>query len=234
MKPSIYQASQLEFSYQGNEQRETVLRGIDLLVQAGDFICLTGPSGSGKSTLLNLFGLIEAPQTGSLLFQGMSVKELNEKQLNELRRFHIGFIFQDFQLIDVLSVEENVEFFLTRQKIPPLERKERVEFALNTLGLFDHRNKRPGQLSGGQKQRVAIARALAKRPAVLIADEPTASLDTATGRSILEHLETINKNHGVTVILASHDPMVLEYDVHEVRLQDGKIINNGRGQAYAG
>lgn len=229
---AIYQCVDLVFSYQGTETREQVLRGINLEVHAGDFKCLTGPSGSGKSTLLNLFGLIESPQQGRLLFQGLPVNGLSEDQLNQWRRFQIGFIFQDFQLIDVLSVEENVEFFLTRQKVPSSMRKAIVQDALEQVGLYEHRHKRPQQLSGGQKQRVAIARALAKRPSVLIADEPTASLDTQTSRSILEQLKAINEKSGVTIILASHDPMVLEYGVDEVRLKDGLIISQARGKRH--
>ncbi len=229
---AIYQCIDLAFSYQGTEAREHVLRGINLLVKPGDFKCLTGPSGSGKSTLLNLFGLIESPQQGQLLFQGKPVNGLSEDQLNQWRRFQIGFIFQDFQLIDVLSVEENVEFFLTRQKVPSSQRKAIVQDALAQVGLYEHRHKRPQQLSGGQKQRVAIARALAKRPSVLIADEPTASLDTQTSRSILEQLKAINEKSGVTIILASHDPMVLEYGVEEVRLKDGIIISQSQGKRH--
>jgi ABC-type lipoprotein export system ATPase subunit len=234
-KPNfVFQCSNLNFSYAGQERREKVLNGIDLEVKAGDFICLTGPSGSGKSTLLNLFGLIEPPQEGELLFDGQNLKGLPEATLNHLRRFRIGYVFQDFQLIDVLSVEENVEFFLTRQKIPAKQRLELVGQALQEVGLWEHRSKRPGQLSGGQKQRVAIARALAKRPQVVIADEPTASLDHNTGRQIMERLESINKGSGVTIVLASHDPMVLEFGVCEVRLKDGTIIKEAGGHIHAG
>ena len=188
-----------------------VLNGITTSVHKGDFVCLTGPSGSGKSTLLNLLGLIEPPQEGQLLFDHQDVKTFSESKLNQIRRFQVGFVFQDFQLIDVLSVEENVEFFLTRQQVPAAERSLRVEQALVDVGLWEHRKKRPGQLSGGQKQRVAIARALAKQPLVIIADEPTASLDHKTGMLIMEHLCLVNQNRAVTLVLASHDPMVLGF-----------------------
>lgn len=220
----VFQCTSLIFSYPTAQGLSRVLDGIDLTVKSGDFICLTGPSGSGKSTLLNLLGLIEPPQEGAFLFQSKSVNGLQEADLNWIRRHKIGFIFQDFQLIDVLSVEENVEYFLTRQKVPYAERQKLVELALLEVGLLDHRHKRPSQLSGGQKQRVAIARALAKRPAVIIADEPTASLDMTTGRTVMEVLSRLNEKLGVTIVLASHDPMVLEYGKLEVKLQDGRIL----------
>ncbi len=219
----LYTCHALHYSYREKETATPVLNGLDITISAGDFLCLTGPSGSGKSTLLNLLGLIEHPQEGEFVFKGQEVSALTDKQINEIRRYEIGFIFQDFQLIDVLSVEENVEYFLTRQKIVPQERKERVELALDEVGLIDQRHKRPGELSGGQKQRAAIARALAKHPSVIIADEPTASLDLANGRQIMEILAKLNERHGVTVVLASHDPMVLSYTHREIKLQDGRI-----------
>jgi ABC-type lipoprotein export system ATPase subunit len=220
----LYTCQSLHYAYREKDRATPVLNGLDMSIEAGDFLCLTGPSGSGKSTLLNLLGLIEHPQDGDFFFKGQDVGALSEKQINEIRRYEIGFIFQDFQLIDVLSVEENVEYFLTRQKIAPLDRKERVEQALEEVGLLSYRHKRPGELSGGQKQRTAIARALAKHPAVIIADEPTASLDLENGRQILELLGKLNERHTVTVVLASHDPMVLDYCHREIRLQDGRIV----------
>ncbi len=222
---AVFQCSKLIFSYKSPQGPTRVLDGIDLTVESGDFICLTGPSGSGKSTLLNLLGLIEAPQEGQFMFQSKAVNGLAEKDLNWIRRYKIGFIFQDFQLIEVLTVEENVEYFLTRQKVPPVERQQLVELALHEVGLWTHREKRPSQLSGGQKQRVAIARALAKRPAVIIADEPTASLDLTTGRTVMDVLKKLNEKLGVTIVLASHDPMVLEYGKTEIKLREGRILS---------
>lgn len=221
----VFQCTNLVYSYQTPQGRSRVLNGIDLSVQSGDFICLTGPSGSGKSTLLNLLGMIEAPQEGSFQFQAKSVGGLSETELNWIRRYKIGFIFQDFQLIDVLSVEENVEYFLTRQGVAEAERQKLVELALHEVGLLEHRKKRPSQLSGGQKQRVAIARALAKRPAVIIADEPTASLDLSTGRTVMEVLKQLNEKLRVTIVMASHDPMVLDYARTEIKLRDGLIVS---------
>ncbi len=220
----LYTCQALHYSYREKDSSTPVLNGIDFHISEGDFLCLTGPSGSGKSTLLNLLGMIEMPQEGEFIFKGRQVSELSEKQINEIRRYEIGFIFQDFQLIDVLSIEENVEYFLTRQKIASKERKERVESALLEVGMIDFRHKRPGELSGGQKQRAAIARALAKRPSVIVADEPTASLDLANGRQVMETLAKLNERHGVTVVIASHDAMVLQYAHREIKLLDGRIL----------
>ena len=230
---TIYESRKLNFSYQRKGLTESVLKGVNLTIEKGAFKCLTGPSGSGKSTLLNLIGLIEAPQEGDLLFKGQSIQNLSEMERNRLRRFEIGYVFQDFQLIDVLSVEENIEFFLARQDLPPLLRQERIFDSLSLLGIEDHRKKRPHELSGGQKQRVAIARALAKHPSILIADEPTASLDKKTARELLDSLERIHEDRNLTIVMASHDPMVLEYDLDEIVLQDGQIIAQRKGPKHA-
>ncbi len=229
----LYEGRQLSFAY-GRDGKDKVLNDVDVTIAKSEGICLTGPSGSGKSTLLHLLGLIEAPQGGDLRFLDRSVHQMKEGELNDIRRFHIGFIFQDFQLIDVLSVHENVEFFLTRQQVPKALRQERVEAALVDLGLWEHRFKRPNQLSGGQKQRVAVARALAKHPLVVVADEPTASLDSKTGRQLMENLKMIQEQRGVTLILASHDPMVLDFGLREIRLQDGRILPSGKEARHVG
>ena len=229
----LYEGRQLTFAY-GRDGKDKVLNEVDLRIENGEGICLTGPSGSGKSTLLNLLGLIEAPQDGDLRFLDRAVRSMKEDELNDIRRFHIGFIFQDFQLIDVLSVEENVEFFLTRQQVPKKLRQERVAEALQDLGLWEHRFKRPHQLSGGQKQRVAVARALAKQPLVVVADEPTASLDSRTGRQLMENLKSIQEKRGVTLILASHDPMVLGFGLREIRMQDGRILPADKEARHVG
>jgi putative ABC transport system ATP-binding protein len=229
----LYEGRQLTFAY-GREGKDKVLNEVDLSIGKGEGVCLTGPSGSGKSTLLNLLGLIEAPQGGDLRFMDRPVHGMNEAELNDIRRFHIGFIFQDFQLIDVLSVYENVEFFLTRQQVPKNLRHERVEAALLDLGLWEHRFKRPNQLSGGQKQRVAVARALAKQPLVVVADEPTASLDSRTGRQLMENLKSIQEQRGVTLILASHDPMVMEFGLREIRMQDGRVLKSEKEARHVG
>lgn len=225
---ALYKAEGLEFRYSLGKQAVPALNGIDLEIRTGSVYCLTGPSGSGKTTLLNLLGLIEFVQKGSLAFEGREVAKLREREKNKIRRFRIGFIFQRFNLFPVLSADENVEYFLYRQGVPGPERRERVKEALSHVGLWAHRSKRPFEMSGGQRQRVAIARALAKKPEVIIGDEPTASLDQKTGREIMETLRELNGRYGVTLILASHDPMVHAYASNRVRLVDGRIAGDER------
>lgn len=222
----MFECQDIEFRYESGAAARQVLDRVSLSIGAGEFVCVTGPSGSGKSTLLNILGLIEKPLSGLVSFNGKNIGVMSEKQLNELRRNDIGFIFQDFQLIEVLTVEENVEYFLYRQKVGKKERRAIVEESLRDTGLWPFRDRLPGELSGGQKQRVAIARALAKRPAVIIADEPTASLDVATGRHIMQILAELNRKHGVTIVVASHDAMVLEYVTRSVHVRDGKIADD--------
>lgn len=227
----------IRFSYHLGKTEFVALRDVNITFPAGCFTCISGPSGSGKSTLLHLLGLIEELQHGEIEFFGRPVSQLSQLQKAHIRRFEIGFVFQSFHLIPVLSAYENVEYFLTRQKVPPSERKQRVEEALSAVGLWEHRMKSPGELSGGQRQRVAIARALAKKPRVIIADEPTASLDQATGREIMKIFDQLSRHHGVSLILTSHDPMVLDQCASIVRLVDGCIDSrheNGLIQTSAG
>ena len=200
----LYRAKNLSFSYKLDQQEVHALREVDLEIKKGELLLIMGPSGSGKSTLLNLLGLIEPLQKGELAFQGIDLRKQTEKKLNELRRFKIGFVFQSFLLFDVLSAAENVEYFLARQGLPRDLRKQRVEDALRMVDLFPQARQRPQQMSGGQRQRVAIARALAKAPELIIADEPTASLDQKTSREILKLLRNL-ADSGVTIIKDSHD-----------------------------
>lgn len=220
----LYQLNKIDFSYTMSVKNKIkALKDLSLEIASGDFVCLAGPSGSGKTTLLNLLGMIERPQNGTLLFEGEDLTNIPEKRLNGVRRSQLGFIFQDFHLIDTLTAFENVEYFLISQKISKSERTERVKQALESVGLTAHANKRPNQLSGGQKQRVAVARALAKQPKVIIGDEPTASLDQATGREIIDLLLELNSSKGISIILSSHDPMVIKAGPKVIRLVDGQI-----------
>ncbi len=203
---SLYSCQNISHSYQQGQQTFPALHDLSIDIKAGEFCLIMGPSGSGKSTLLNLLGLIEPLQNGRILFQGQDIQAVNEDKKNELRRFQLGFIFQSFHLFDVLTAAENVEFFLTRQGVPAAERKERVRKALEAVDLGMHKDKRPQDMSGGQRQRVAIARALAKDPAVILADEPTASLDQDTARSILVLLKNLS-SQGRTIVVSSHDPL---------------------------
>lgn len=219
----LYSIRDVRFSYDFGNLKAPALNGVSLDIRQGDFICLTGPSGSGKTTLLNLLGLIEAVQDGDIHFNTNSLKTLTEREKNRVRRYQIGFVFQTFQLFPVLTAAENVEYFLTRQGIPTTERKNRVKDALAAVGILDQSDKKPAEMSGGQRQRVAIARAIAKSPRVIIADEPTANLDQATGKGVMEIFAKLNHDQQISLIISSHDPMVQSYSRHQVRLVDGKI-----------
>ncbi len=222
-EPFLYDIKDLIFSYRLGTEQVDALRGINIQIPSASLITISGPSGSGKSTLLNILGLIEPVQQGKILFQQEDIGQMTEKRKNQLRKFKIGFIFQQFHLIPILTAEENIRYFLTRQKLPPAEIQERTLEALQAVGLWAHRKKRPSELSGGQKQRVAIARAIAKQPAVIIGDEPTASLDQATGREIMELLSTLVATQKSSLILTTHDAMVQCFAHHNLHLQEGRI-----------
>ncbi len=221
--PFLYTLEAVTFDYRLGATLVRALTDVQLTIPHGAFLCLRGPSGSGKSTLLALLGLIEQPQRGHIELDGRDIGTLRESEKNDLRKRKLGFVFQSFNLNPVLRGDENVEYFLARQGIAKDERRERVERALRDVGMWEHRRKRPREMSGGQCQRIAIARALAKKPAVLIADEPTANLDSRTGAEIVELLGTANHIHGVAVVLASHDPMVYERARIIVELHDGRV-----------
>lgn len=223
---SLYSCQQVSHSYQQGQQIFPALYDVNLEIKTSEFCLIMGPSGSGKSTLLNLLGLIEPLQKGRIFFQGKDLQTIDEAQKNQLRRFQLGFIFQSFHLFDVLTAAENVEFFLTRQGVAAAERQERVRQALEAVDLWDHREKRPQDMSGGQRQRVAIARALAKHPAVILADEPTASLDQDTARSILLLLKNLC-DQGRTIIISSHDPLARDYASRVLNLKDGRLQTAG-------
>lgn len=219
----LYDVKNLSFNYQLEGVEFQALKGVNLAIHSGDVMTFAGPSGSGKSTLLNLIGLMEETAVNSIFYSGKCLGQMTEDEKNQIRRFDIGFIFQSFHLFPVLTTYENIEFFLTRQGIAESKRKELVQESLEILGITDLKDKRPTQLSGGQRQRVAIARALAKRPKVIIADEPTASLDQKNGEAVVDHLFNINKKFGTTIIVASHDPMVLKHSPKTLYLRDGQI-----------
>ncbi|PWU21021.1 MAG: hypothetical protein C5B49_03240 [Bdellovibrio sp.] len=217
----------IQFNYTLGKQSIPALRGLDLNLVAGDFVGVLGPSGSGKTTLLNLVGLIEPLQEGVYLWEDKDVRHLRDQDRNAIRKYEMGYIFQSFNLFPTLDAYDNVEFFLTRQNMAATERKERVEWALKGVNLWEHRNKRPLEMSGGQRQRVAIARALAKRPKFIIADEPTASLDHKTGQTIMEELAKLNRETQCTLLVSSHDPMVRGFLKRTIHLQDGVIGHAG-------
>lgn len=201
------------------------LKGVSVSVQAGEFTAFAGPSGSGKSTCLNLIGCLDRPNEGSVLIEGQDVGKLGDAALGMIRARRIGFIFQSFNLIPVLSAFENVELAL-RLAGQDAGRKEKTEKALVDVGLQEYMNRRPSQLSGGQQQRVAIARALVKSPALIIADEPTANLDSKNGAQILDLMREMNARDGVTFLFSTHDAMVMERARRIVRLMDGAVVSD--------
>ena len=200
------------------------LRGVDLTIGKGEFTVLAGPSGSGKTTLLNLIGSLDIPTSGEVMIDGIDIAKMENRAQADFRREKLGFIFQSYNLVPVLTAFENVEFPLTLlKKYTKEERAEKVQKILNEVGLEKMSHRRPGELSGGQQQRVAIARALVKEPSVILADEPTANLDSVNGESILELMKNLNQQKNITFIFSSHDRMVIERARRVVRLRDGKI-----------
>jgi putative ABC transport system ATP-binding protein len=204
------------------------LRGVDLIVESGEFVSLAGPSGSGKSTLLNLIGALDRPSSGEVIVDGVALATLDETELADLRLNKIGFVFQAYNLIPVLSARENVEFIMQLQGVPSAARRERSLEVLASLGMAELVDRRPGKMSGGQQQRVAVARAIVTRPALLLADEPSANLDSETTKGLLELLRRVNVERGVTIVTATHDPMVMSYARRRVQLLDGRITSDQR------
>lgn len=200
------------------------LKNIDLEIESGEFLAVMGPSGCGKSTMLNLIGCIDAPTSGEVYLDGENVAELNDNQEAERRLKSIGFIFQSFNLIPVLNTAENIEFPLLLARVPKAERKRRVDRLMELVGLENHRLHKPEELSGGQRQRVAIARALVNDPRLVIADEPTANLDSETGRDIVEAMLRLNREEGVSFLFSTHNPEVTQYASRIVQLKDGLIV----------
>jgi len=208
------------------EVETKALRGVDLSIVSGEFTALIGPSGSGKTTLLQLIGLLDQPTTGKVFVNGQDATSLNRNQRADLRKNAIGFVFQFFALIPTLTAYENVEMPLLLNGTKPAERKARINEMLEAVGLSDRGHHRPDQLSGGQQQRVAIARALATNPKLILADEPTANLDTENGKQIMDIMQRLNQETGVTFIFATHDPRVISYARRVITLQDGLITKD--------
>jgi putative ABC transport system ATP-binding protein len=200
------------------------LRGVSLRIERGEFLSIAGPSGSGKTTLLNLIGCVDVPTAGRVLVDGKDTKDLSERALTDLRLHRIGFIFQTFNLVQVLSVFQNVEFPLLLQGgLTRRERDGRVRALLEAVGLSEHVRHRPSELSGGQRQRVAVARALVTRPPLVLADEPTANLDSQTGGTIIDLMKDMNRRDGTTFVFSTHDPKVMAHATAIVRIADGQI-----------
>lgn len=219
--------------YQDDAVPVHALQGVDFEVTQGDFVSLAGPSGSGKSTLLNVIGGLDRPDSGDIEVDGVHLNSLSESQLSDLRLSKMGFVFQAYNLIPVLSARENVEFIMQLQGVRASERAERARAALTALGIGELEHRRPGELSGGQQQRVAVARAIVTEPVLLLADEPSANLDSKTTGELLELLRTLNERRGVTILAATHDPMVMSFAKRQVNLRDGMIVADSAHAAVA-
>ncbi|MBB6464053.1 ABC transporter ATP-binding protein [Flammeovirga kamogawensis] len=204
----------------------TALRNINLKIEKGEFTGLIGPSGSGKTTLLNLVGALDEPSDGKILISGKNVAAKSDEESALLRNEHIGFIFQSYNLLPVYTIFENVEFPLLLQKMGKEERKKEVMQALEWVGLADIANKKPSQISGGQAQRVAIARSIVKKPDIVLADEPTANLDSENAYKIMDILKKLNEDLGITFLFSSHDSKVIDYLKRIISLEDGKVIKD--------
>ena len=204
------------------------LRGLSLDIEPGEFTAICGPSGSGKTTSLNLIGGLDSMTSGSIAIEGQELGDLNKKQLSALRRDRIGFVFQAYNLMPVLTAYENAEMVLGVQGVDAAARRERVMGLLARVGLEGMEDRRPSELSGGQQQRVAIARAIASNPAVVLADEPTANVDSETAETLLDLMETLNRDQGVTFLFSTHDPQVMERARRVVRLVDGSVASDDR------
>jgi putative ABC transport system ATP-binding protein len=202
------------------------LRGVSLSIEPGEFTALVGPSGSGKTTLLQLMGCLDQPTSGQVFINGQDVSRLNRNQRADMRRSTIGFVFQFFALIPTLTAYENVEMPLLLAGKSQEERRARVQQLLDSVGLADRAAHRPDQLSGGEQQRVAVARALASGPSLILADEPTANLDTANGEQVMATMTRLNKETGVTFIFATHDPRVVKFARRVITMQDGLVVNH--------
>ena len=212
---------------EGLESEVRALDGVSLTIDRGEFVAVVGQSGCGKSTLMNVLGCLDIPTRGTYLLDGTDVQELSDGQLSRIRNQEIGFIFQQYNLIQTLTVQENVELPLIYRGIDPIDRKELALEALNRVGLADRRKHYPTQMSGGQQQRVAIARAISTHPPVIMADEPTGALDSRTGQQVLQFLRQLNRE-GSTVILITHDDGIAATAPRMVRLSDGKVISDQR------
>jgi putative ABC transport system ATP-binding protein len=202
------------------------LRGVSLEIARGEFLCIAGPSGSGKTTLLNLIGCLDKPTSGRILIEGQDVSKLSPKELAWVRRRRLGFVFQTFNLVPVLTAYENIELPLLLLGVGAAERRRRVYALLEALEISELAHHRPDEMSGGQQQRVSIARALITEPALVLADEPTANLDSETGKAIIELMHELNKTHGTTFVFSTHDPKVMERASRLIHIRDGIIDSN--------
>jgi putative ABC transport system ATP-binding protein len=220
--------------YNDSEVAVNALNGINLSFRAGEFAAIVGPSGSGKTTLLNIIGGLDTPTSGMVIIDNVNITSLKGRKLVDFRLRNIGFVFQSYNLIPVLTAYENVEFIMNLQKINKKSRRERAVWLLESVGLGDRLNTRPSRLSGGQQQRVAVARALASRPKFILADEPTANLDSASTENLLDMMEKLNREEQITFIFSTHDQRVVNKARRIITIEDGRVISDVQGIKKAG
>ncbi len=213
-------------TYQQGEVLVKALRGVSLSIDKGAFVALAGPSGSGKTTVLNLIGSLDQADSGRIRVDGNDYNRMNSADLADLRLHKLGFVFQAYNLIPVLSALENVEYVMLLQGVAPRERNDRARTILDDVGLAGKYDRRPSELSGGQQQRVAVARAIVSNPSIVLADEPTANLDSGTGKGLLELMLEMNTRKGVTFIFSTHDQMVMEYARRLIYIRDGRVVDD--------
>jgi putative ABC transport system ATP-binding protein len=226
MDQPIVKLNNVSKFYQQGKVTVKAVEDLSLSLNAGDFVALSGPSGSGKTPILNLIGALDEPTSGTVWLEGLDLSQQNRTRLSKIRRDRIGFVFQSYNLIPVLTAFENAEFVLALQGVPADERQKRVQAIMQEVGLADLMNRRPDELSGGQQQRVAIARAIVPEPAIILADEPTANVDSATANDLLDLMEELNINKGITFLFSTHDQRVMNRARRLIKLQDGKLTTD--------
>ena len=229
--PTLVTLRDLTKTYQRGPEKVEVLQGIDLDIEKGDFVALMGPSGSGKSTLLNLIGGLDSPTAGSIEVDGTRIDTLGSGALSQWRSNHVGFVFQFYNLMPTLTAQKNVELPLLLTRLSSAQRRRNAEIALQLVSLADRGKHRPAELSGGQQQRVAIARAIVSDPTLLICDEPTGDLDRQSAEEILGLLQQLNREHGKTIVMVTHDPKAAEYASHTLHLDKGTLVEQVRNAA---
>ena len=223
---NIVECIDVQKTYQQGRIEVQALKDINLSIEKGEFLAVAGPSGSGKTTLLNLVGGLDASDAGSIIVDGNAFDQMSQSQLAKLRLHKIGFVFQAYNLIPVLSAAENVEFVMLLQGVAAMERRERAKAILDDVGLEGKYDRRPSELSGGQQQRVAVARAIVSNPSIVLADEPTANLDSKTGKGLLEMMRQMNETKNVTFIFSTHDRMVMNFSRRLVKIRDGQVADD--------
>lgn len=225
-KDCIAQLDQVSRVYYQGKVEVKAVDNLDLHIQPGEFSALCGPSGSGKTTILNMIGALDMPTAGTVFLEGRDLTRLGRGELSQLRRDRVGFVFQAYNLVPVLTAYENAEFVLALQNVPVKERRERVMAVLEEVGMANYINRRPDELSGGQQQRIAIARAVVSNPAIVLADEPTANVDSEAANTILGLMEQLNLQKGVTFLFSTHDQRVMDRARRLIRLRDGRLEND--------